>query len=144
MRQARRCGRGEADEMRRRRGCGGRAKRKRGLLTRTRQHLATNNAINEVQRLRTESSPGEHPPLMRSIPSPKRARALFQPPERNQIPSASVLSQPPERDANSNKETPTKKSQQASKIHGLSVSRDTTPFFAQALSAKRRLFRKVG
>ena len=50
--------------------CGSRAKRKREHLTRTRQHLATNNAINEVQRLRTESSSGEHPPLMRSIPSP--------------------------------------------------------------------------
>jgi len=41
-RQARRDGQAETDEARWR-GCGSRAKRKRGYLTSTRQHLATGN-----------------------------------------------------------------------------------------------------
>ena len=57
----------------RRHGCERRVKQKRESLMRTRQHLTTNNVINEVQRLRSESSPGEHPPLMHSNPNSKRA-----------------------------------------------------------------------
>ena len=55
---------------------------------------------------------------MRSIPSPKRARALFQPPECNLNPKR-VRALPASRAR--------RKSQQASKIQGLSVSRDSSP-----------------
>jgi hypothetical protein len=69
--------------------------------------------------------PGNTLPLYARSRIPSAARAL---PNQTQIPSASVLSQPPERDASSNnKETPNKEIPAASKIRGLSVSRDSSP-----------------